>query len=77
MNINHSYEQKPLRQKMVVLTGAGISAESGLTTFRDNNGLWKNNDAKKLARRRKRIVNLTSKYMGRVPNLWNLEQCAN
>lgn len=39
----------PLRQKMVVLTGAGISAESGLATFRDNNGLWKQHDAKKLA----------------------------
>ncbi|MBB3168782.1 Sir2 family NAD+-dependent deacetylase [Simiduia aestuariiviva] len=28
--------------KMVVLTGAGISAESGLKTFRDNDGLWEN-----------------------------------
>ncbi|MCB1603384.1 MAG: NAD-dependent deacylase [Gammaproteobacteria bacterium] len=28
--------------KIVVLTGAGISAESGLSTFRDNNGLWEN-----------------------------------
>lgn len=27
---------------IVVLTGAGISAESGLKTFRDNNGLWEN-----------------------------------
>ena len=26
---------------IVVLTGAGISAESGISTFRDNNGLWK------------------------------------
>lgn len=26
--------------KIVVLTGAGISAESGLGTFRDNDGLW-------------------------------------
>ncbi len=26
--------------RLVVLTGAGISAESGLQTFRDNNGLW-------------------------------------
>ncbi len=26
--------------RVVVLTGAGISAESGLQTFRDNNGLW-------------------------------------
>lgn len=38
-----------LRQKVVVLTGAGISAESGLATFRDNNGLWKQHDAMKLA----------------------------
>ncbi|MBN1949196.1 MAG: NAD-dependent deacylase [Candidatus Cloacimonetes bacterium] len=27
---------------MTVLTGAGISAESGIKTFRDNNGLWEN-----------------------------------
>ena len=27
-------------RSVVVLTGAGISAESGLKTFRDNNGLW-------------------------------------
>lgn len=26
--------------RVVVLTGAGISAESGIRTFRDNNGLW-------------------------------------
>ncbi len=41
--------REPLRQKIVVLTGAGISAESGLATFRDSNGLWKQHDAKKLA----------------------------
>jgi NAD-dependent deacetylase len=29
-----------MRQKLVVLTGAGISAESGISTFRDNGGLW-------------------------------------
>ncbi|MBP5247839.1 MAG: NAD-dependent deacylase [Fibrobacter sp.] len=28
--------------KLVVLTGAGISAESGLRTFRGNDGLWEN-----------------------------------
>ncbi len=28
------------RKKLVVLTGAGISAESGLKTFRDADGLW-------------------------------------
>jgi NAD-dependent deacetylase len=27
-------------QKIIVLTGAGISAESGLKTFRDSDGLW-------------------------------------
>ena len=30
------------KQKLVVFSGAGISAESGLKTFRDNNGLWEN-----------------------------------
>jgi NAD-dependent deacetylase len=29
-------------KKIVVLTGAGISAESGLKTFRDSDGLWEN-----------------------------------
>jgi NAD-dependent deacetylase len=28
------------KKKIVVLTGAGISAESGLKTFRDSDGLW-------------------------------------
>lgn len=27
-------------QKIIILTGAGISAESGLKTFRDSDGLW-------------------------------------
>jgi NAD-dependent deacetylase len=31
-----------MKQKIVVLTGAGISAESGLRTFRDSDGLWEN-----------------------------------
>lgn len=31
-----------MRAKVVVLTGAGISAESGISTFRDANGLWEN-----------------------------------
>ncbi len=30
------------RKKIVVLSGAGISAESGIATFRDSNGLWEN-----------------------------------
>ncbi len=32
----------PAPKHIVVLTGAGISAESGLQTFRDSNGLWQN-----------------------------------
>ncbi len=30
------------RRKIVVLTGAGVSAESGISTFRDSDGLWEN-----------------------------------
>ena len=37
------------RQKLVVLTGAGISAESGLKTFRDANGLWEGHDVTEVA----------------------------
>ena len=29
-------------QKIVFLTGAGMSAESGISTFRDSDGLWEN-----------------------------------
>lgn len=29
-------------KKLVVLTGAGVSAESGIKTFRDSDGLWEN-----------------------------------
>lgn len=36
-------------RKIVVLTGAGISAESGLKTFRDNNGLWENHSVQEVA----------------------------
>lgn len=32
-------------QKVVVLTGAGISAESGIPTFRGEGGLWRSFDA--------------------------------
>lgn len=36
-------------KKIVVLTGAGISAESGVSTFRDNNGLWENHRIEEVA----------------------------
>jgi NAD-dependent deacetylase len=38
-----------MRPKLVVLTGAGISAESGLKTFRDSDGLWEGHDVQKVA----------------------------
>ncbi|MFT6309534.1 MAG: NAD-dependent deacetylase [Halioglobus sp.] len=34
--------QNTKHQRIVVLTGAGISAESGINTFRDSGGLWEN-----------------------------------
>lgn len=37
------------KKKVVVLTGAGISAESGISTFRDANGLWENHDVMDVA----------------------------
>ena len=36
-------------KKIVVLSGAGISAESGISTFRDNGGLWDNYDPMEVA----------------------------
>src|SRR4051812_17660817 len=37
------------KKKLVVLTGAGVSAESGLRTFRDTNGLWEGYDIHEVA----------------------------
>jgi len=37
------------KKKLVVLTGAGISAESGLRTFRDSDGLWEGFDVTEVA----------------------------
>ena len=36
-------------KKLVVLTGAGISAESGIRTFRDMGGLWEEHDIEEVA----------------------------
>jgi len=38
-----------MKKKLVVLTGAGISAESGLKTFRDSDGLWEGYDIEDVA----------------------------
>jgi NAD-dependent deacetylase len=37
------------KRKLVILTGAGISAESGLKTFRDSDGLWEGYDVAEVA----------------------------
>ena len=37
------------KQKIVVLTGAGMSVESGLKTFRDADGLWENYPVQQIA----------------------------
>lgn len=38
-----------MKPRLVVLTGAGISAESGLRTFRDSDGLWEGYDVYEVA----------------------------
>lgn len=38
-----------MKKHIIVLTGAGISAESGINTFRDANGLWEGHDVTEVA----------------------------
>ena len=38
-----------MKKKIVVLTGAGISAESGIKTFRDSDGLWEGHNVMDVA----------------------------
>lgn len=38
-----------MKKKLVVLTGAGISAESGIATFRDSGGLWEGHRVEEVA----------------------------
>ena len=50
-------------KKLVVLSGAGISAESGIKTFRDSDGLWEGHDIMEVAspigweRNQKKVLN--------------------
>jgi NAD-dependent deacetylase len=37
------------KRKLVVLTGAGVSSESGIATFRDSGGLWEGHDVMEVA----------------------------
>ncbi len=38
-----------MKKKLVISTGAGMSAESGISTFRDSGGLWENFDVMEVA----------------------------
>ena len=38
-----------MKKKIAVLTGAGVSAESGINTFRDADGLWEGHDVMEVA----------------------------
>lgn len=38
-----------MKKRLIVLTGAGMSAESGISTFRDSNGLWEQYDVMEVA----------------------------
>lgn len=42
-------DHQKIKPKLVVLTGAGISAESGIKTFRDSDGLWEGHDIYEVA----------------------------
>lgn len=61
---------------IVVLTGAGISAESGLSTFRDDDELWTKVNAEELASiqgYRKDRAKVLAFYNERRKNLLNVE----
>ena len=49
LTISTHFKRISMKQHLVVFTGAGISAESGIPTFRDANGMWGTYDAMKLA----------------------------
>ena len=38
-----------MKKRLVVLSGAGVSAESGVSTFRDSDGLWENHKVEDVA----------------------------
>lgn len=47
--IDHAKQKVRQARRVFVVTGAGISAESGVPTFRDPGGLWRNIDPMKVA----------------------------
>jgi len=45
--VSNAYQN--MKKKLVILSGAGISAESGIKTFRDADGLWEGHDIMEVA----------------------------
>lgn len=68
-----------MKKKIVFLTGAGMSAESGLSTYRDSNGLWENYRVEEVATHNAWLLNssnvnkfynmLRVKYKDAQPNM--------
>ena len=47
--MSHRFIVFALKKNLIILTGAGVSAESGLKTFRDSDGLWMGYDVYEVA----------------------------
>ncbi len=47
LKMDNTYDKN--MKKIVFITGAGISAESGISTFRDSNGLWEQHNVEDVA----------------------------
>ena len=58
-----------MKKKIAVLTGAGVSAESGLATYRDNGGLWDNYDPAEVA-----SIEGWYRNPGKVLDFYNMER---
>ena len=63
------------KKKIVVLTGAGVSAESGVSTFRDSDGLWENHRVEDVAtlegwyRDRKMVLDFYNERRAQLPQV--------
>ena len=58
-----------MKKRIAVLTGAGVSAESGLGTYRDNGGLWDNYDPMEVA-----SIEGWMRNPGRVLEFYNMQR---
>ena len=57
MYIPH-YDIMKSEPKIIIFSGAGLSAESGISTFRDSNGLWENFKIEEITRRLEKIMGM-------------------